>query len=278
MAARLLQERRSSLRGNVKFMFQPAEEGPGGAEPMIRAGLLKNPKVDAAIALHMWNHLPTGQLGVRSGPVFAAVDEFTIRVRGVGGHGAAPQQTVDPIVAAAHVVTSLQPVISRRTDPFHSAVLTIGRIAGGTRFNIIPDEVILEGTVRSFRKDVRRKLRREIERVAKSVCTAHGAKAIIRYNHLYPATVNDPKMTDLARKASLEVVGARGVVEHDRTMGAEDMSYVLEEVPGCYVMLGSMNKKKGFVNPHHSARFNFDEDALPIGVEFIVRTVERYLA
>ena len=259
-------------------MFQPAEEGPGGAAPMIKAGLLKNPKVDAAMALHMWNHLPVGQLGVRSGAVFSAVDTFAVKVRGIGGHGAAPHQTVDPIVAAAHIVTSLQPVISRRMDPLHSAVVTIGKIAGGTRFNIIPDEVVLEGTVRSFRKDVRKKLRSEIERVCKSVAKAHGAKAIMRYEHLYPATVNDVGMTDLAGKVGADVVGARKVVPQELTMGSEDMSYVLEEVPGCYVMLGSRNPKKGFVNPHHSPRFNFDEDALPVGVEFIVRAAERYLS
>ncbi len=244
---------------------------------MIREGLLENPKVDAAIALHMWNELSTGQLGVRSGPVFAAVDTFAVKIRGIGGHGAAPHQTVDPVVAAAHVVTSLQPIISRRMDPLHSAVVTIGKIAGGTRFNIIPDEVVLEGTVRSLRKDVRKKLRREIERVCKSVSAAHGAKAIMRYEHLYPATVNHVGITGLAREVGAEVVGEKKVVEQELTMGAEDMSYVLEKVPGCYVMLGSRNKKKGLVNPHHSARFNFDEDALPIGVEFIVRAVERYL-
>ncbi len=278
MAARILQKRRKNLRGNVKFMFQPAEEGPGGAAPMIKAGLLKNPKVDVAMALHMWNELPVGKIGVREGPVFAAVDEFTLEVIGRGGHGAAPHQTIDPIVVAANVVTSLQTVVSRKVDPQRSGVVTVGRIEGGVRFNIIPDKVTLYGTVRSFQPNIRKLLRREIERIVRGVTKAHGARYKLRYEHMYPATVNDGRVTQLVREAASGVVGKRNVVRQDPTMGAEDMSYVLQKVPGCYFMLGSMNGRKGLTSPHHSATFNFDEDALPLGVECVVRAAEKFLS
>ena len=268
---------RSELHGNVKFMFQPAEEGPGGAIPMIKAGLLKNPRVDYALALHMWNELPTGKVGVRAGPVFAAVDEFTLTVRGRGGHGAMPSETVDPIVIAAQVVNALQSVVSRKIDPIEPSVITIGRIESGTKFNIIPDNAVLYGTVRSFNGGVRKTLRRWIEKIARGICASFGAHCDISYKHLYPATHNDPRVTEVVRGAARETVGARGVVEQDQTMGAEDMSYVLERVPGCYLVLGSKNKKKGLVSPHHSARFNFDEAALPLGVETLIRSAVQLL-
>lgn len=277
MAARILARRRDRLAGNVKFMFQPAEEGPGGAMPMIQAGLLERPHVDAAFALHMWNDLPVGTLGVRSGPVFANVDEFTARIIGRGGHGAAPNQTIDPIVTAAYVITALQNIVSRKVDPLESAVVTIGRIEGGSKHNIIPDLVTLYGTVRSFDRRVRGQLQREIERVIRGVTGSMGARYELNYRHQYPATVNDDAMTQVVVEAAQEVVGKRGVIRQDPTMGAEDMSLVLQKVPGSYFMLGSANPKKGLANPHHSARFDFDEASLPIGVEAVVRVVERFL-
>ncbi|MBI3723857.1 amidohydrolase, partial [bacterium] len=161
-AARLLAKRRASLKGNVKIMFQPAEEGPGGAEPMLEAGLLEKPTVDAAFAIHLWNDLPVGKVGVRAGAVFASQDEFRLRVLGKGGHGAAPHQTTDPIAIAAQIVTACQTIVSRRVDPVKTAVVTFGKIEGGTRHNIIPDSVYLEGTVRSIERGVRRQLERDL--------------------------------------------------------------------------------------------------------------------
>lgn len=277
MAARLLQEMRGELRGNVKFMFQPAEEGPGGALPMIKAGLLQNPRVDVAVALHMWNDLPAGKIGVRAGPVFAAVDEFTIVVRGRGGHGAMPSDTIDPIVVAAQLVTALQTVVSRKIDPQAPRVITIGKIESGTKMNIIPDTATLYGTVRSFDAKVRRELRRWILRTARGTCAAAGATCDVEYEALYPSTHNDPRVSAVVRAAAREAAGKRGVVEQPPTMGAEDMSYVLERVPGCYLVLGSNNKRRGLTNPHHSARFDFDEAALPLGVETLVRSSLRLL-
>lgn len=277
IAARILQRRRSSLRGNVKFMFQPAEEGPGGAQPMIEAGLLKNPKVDAAFAIHLWNDLPTGKVGVREGPVFASADEFYMTVVGRGGHGAAPHQTIDPVVAAAQIVTACQNIVSRRVDPTKGAVVTFGEIHGGTRHNIIPDEVKLSGTIRAFEDPVRRQLAREIPRVAGGVASSLGARLDYQFHAGYPPTVNDADMTDLVRDAAREALGTSAPVPQSLSMGAEDMSLVLQEVPGCYFFLGSANKKKGLENPHHSSRFNFDEAALAGGVEIWLRLAARFL-
>jgi amidohydrolase len=276
-AARVLQSLRHRLAGNVKFMFQPAEEGPGGAGPMLEAGVLRNPQVEAAFALHLWNEIPVGKVGVRPGPMFAAADEFEMVVEGRGGHGAAPHQTVDPVVAAAQVVAVCQTIVSRRVDPVSSAVVTFGEIHGGTRHNIIPDAVRLTGTLRSFEEPVRRLLAREVPRVARRAAAAMGAGLRYTYRPGYPATVNDPEMARRVREAAREVLGPAGVLECRPTMGAEDMSLVLREVPGCYFFLGSANRRRGLRHPHHSPRFDFDEAALAVGVEIWVRLALRYL-
>ncbi len=277
VAARILQKRRASLRGNVKFMFQPAEEGPGGAGPMIRAGVLRNPPVDAAFALHLWNDLPTGKVGVRAGPVFASADEFVLTVQGRGGHGGAPHQTVDPVAAAAQVVVACQGIVSRRIDPVRAAVLTFGQIHGGTRQNIIPDEVELEGTIRAFEPSVRSQLRRDLLRVARGAASSFGAKVRLKVRMGYPPTVNDPDMAERVREAVRAALGPRAVAESERSMGSEDMSLVLKEVPGCYFFLGSGGRRGGSANPHHSARFNFDEGALAAGVEIWLRLAAGFL-
>ncbi|HZN60922.1 MAG TPA: amidohydrolase [Planctomycetota bacterium] len=276
-AATVLAGRRDKLAGTIKFMFQPAEEGPGGALPMIEAGILDKPKVDASFAMHMWNDLPVGQIGARPGPVFASADEFTVKITGKGGHGAAPHQTIDPIVVAAHLTLALQTIVSRKTHPLKSAVVTVGQIHGGVRHNIISDTATLNGTCRALEKPVRAMIQKEIRAIAKGVAGAFGAKADIEWRDGYPPTVNDPKMTELVRAAAAEVVGESNVIAQEITMGAEDMSYVLERVPGCYWLLGSANAKKGLDYPHHSARFDFDEESLPIGVQVWTKIAERFL-
>lgn len=277
MAAKLLQARRKNLKGNVKFMFQPAEEGPGGALPMIKAGLLENPKVDYAFALHMWNDLRAGTVGVRPGPVFASASTFTLKIHGKGGHGAAPHETIDPIVIAANFITQLQTIVSRRMNPVKPSVVTIGKIQGGVRCNVIPDSVAMEGTLRSFDKKIHDKIKSEIKRTLKGVTAAHGARYELEFEIDYPPTINHPEATKLVREAASAVVGAGNVIEQDPTMGAEDMSFVLDRVPGCYFCLGSSNKDKGLTSPHHSATFNFDEDALSIGVEVWLRLAQNVL-
>lgn len=277
-AARVLASERATLKGNVKFMFQPAEEGPGGAQPMIQAGLLRKPAVDAAIALHVWNDLPVGTIAVRSGPVMAAADEIKVQVIGKGGHGAAPHQAVDPIVIAAHVITALQSIASRQIDPVHSVVVTIASIHAGRAFNIIPPEVELLGTVRSFDAGVRAQLPQKIERILAGVTAAFGATYRLQYKLGYPPTVNDKKMASFVGECASTLPCVREVIEGDVSLGGEDMAYVLEKVPGCYFFLGSSNAEKGLDSPHHSPTFDFDEACLPIGAEIFCEVARRFLA
>ncbi|MBI3890792.1 MAG: amidohydrolase [Candidatus Wallbacteria bacterium] len=276
-AARVLFDERAKLKGNVKFMFQPAEEGPGGAMPMIKAGLLKGPKVDAAVALHVWNDLPVGTIGVRPGPIMAAADEIRITICGKGGHGAAPHQAIDPVVVAAHVITALQTIVSRQVDPVHSVVVTIASVHAGKAFNIIPPEVELLGTVRSFDKGVRAELPERIERLVRGVTSAFGAGYRMRYKHGYPPTVNDKRMSEFVKGCASQLPCVREVVEADVSLGGEDMAYVLEKVPGCYFFLGSSNESKGITSPHHSPTFDIDEACLPIGTEVFCEVARRFL-
>lgn len=276
-AAEALVARRGELAGNVVFCFQPAEEGPGGALPMIEQGALRSPSVDACVGLHVWNDLPVGQIGVRPGPLMASVDEVEITLSGGGGHGAAPHQTRDLVVAAAHIVTALQTVKSRRIDPQDPVVVTIAAIHGGHAFNIIPDRVTLRGTIRTFDAKVRDRVEEEVRALVTGVGAAFGAKVDVRYRRGYPTTVNDKAWSQLVSEAAAEVVGEGAVVEPRRTMGGEDMSYFLERVPGCFFFLGTRNPDKGLEAPHHSPRFDVDEDALAIGAQTFLRVIERYL-
>lgn len=277
-AAEILAARRERLAGAVKFVFQPAEEGPGGAEPMIQAGVLENPRVDAAVGLHLLNDYPVGTVALRAGPVLAAADRISLLVRGRGGHGAAPHQAVDAILVAAHVVTALQAIAAREVSPVVPVVVTIGTIQGGFRHNVIAPRVELTGTVRSFDAKLRQELPGRIERIARGVASAFGAEVEVCYEFGYPATVNDPGMTDLVRGVAATVVGDAGALVAEPVMGGEDMAYFLEAVPGCFAFIGSGNPARGLSHPHHSPRFDFDEAALPIGVAVLVRAAERFLA
>lgn len=276
--AEVLARRKISLRGTVKLLFQPAEESPGGALPMIQAGVLKNPDVDAIFGLHMWNDFPVGRLGVRPGPLLAAADQFDITIIGRGGHGAAPHQTRDPIMAAVHAIQGLQSLSSRMVDPLQPIVVSVGRIRGGEAFNVIPDRVEFSGTIRTFDPKLRKKLPQMVRTIVGGSARAFGAEFEMKYTMYYPATINDPGMAALVQQVAAGVVGAANVDDRVQTLGGEDMSYFLNEVPGCFFFLGCRNEKKGFASPHHSNTFDFDEAALPIGVETLVRTVEAFLA
>ncbi|MBM3266878.1 MAG: amidohydrolase [Candidatus Sericytochromatia bacterium] len=275
--AKVLAAKREQIAGTVKLVFQPAEEGPGGAEPMIAAGVLEDPKVDAAIGFHLWNNLPVGQVGVRPGPIMAATDQVDITIKGKGGHGAKPHLSVDAVVVASHVVTGLQSIVSRMVNPLHSAVITMGTINGGFRHNVIAPAVSLSGTVRTYEKGLRDEMPRRIERMVRGICEAMGATYAIDYVRVYPPTVNDPAMTDLVRAAAAKVVGADNVIHVEPSMGGEDMSYFLDAVPGSYFFLGSANSERGLDQPHHSPGFDFDEAALPIGLQVLQQAVFDYL-
>ena len=278
MAARVLMDRRDRLRGNVKFIFQPAEEGPGGAAPMIEAGVLKDPDVDAAVGIHLWNDLPVGRIGVQSGAIMASMDVLEITIRGKGSHAAKPNDGVDPIVASAHVITALQTLISRERNPLDPAILTIASIHGGTTFNVIPDEVKLLGTVRTLSDELWEAMPGRVKRMAEGVAAGFGATAEVDYRKMYPVTRNDPALADRVEALAQDLVGPESVIRHQTTLGGEDMSFFLREVPGCFFFIGSANAERGLDHPHHNPRFDFDEDALGIGIEMLVRSVESLLS
>ncbi|MFL6215733.1 MAG: M20 family metallopeptidase [Blastocatellia bacterium] len=279
VAARMQRER-DQFRGHLKFAFQPAEEGGNGATAMIEDGVLASPDVTAAIGLHVWNNLPAGTVGIYAGPMMAAVDEFTLIIHGRGGHGAMPQQTVDAIVAAAQVVTALQTIVSRNVSPLDAAVVTVGKITGGSAFNVIAGAVELRGTVRTFSKEAHTHIPGQFERVVRGVCEAMGASHTLDYKRQTPPLINNAEACEMVADCAADVVGRDNVIRDDsvRTMGGEDMSYFLERVPGCYFFLGTRNEARGFAHPHHSPRFDIDESALAAGVEIMTRVIRRYLA
>lgn len=272
-AARILSAR--SLPGQARVLFQPAEEGEGGAQAMVADGALEG--VSSVFGIHLWNELPVGTLGVKSGPLMAAVDRVQIVVRGRGGHGGKPHRSADPVVAAAHVVTALQTVVAREASPLQSAVLTIGSIHGGHAFNVIPDEVVLTGTIRTFDDALRRSMPERVTRIARGVAEGLQCTAAVEVRAGNPPVVNDPGMAEIAARAAATVVGEAGVVSPEPTMGGEDMAVYFDRVPGCFVFVGSANAARGLDQPHHSPRFDFDEDALAIGTAFLVAVAEEAL-
>jgi amidohydrolase len=272
-AARVLAGR--GLNGAVRVLFQPAEEGEGGAQAVVRDGGLDG--VDLVLGVHLWNELPLGTLGVKPGPLMAAVDRLKIVVHGRGGHGGMPQRAADPVVAAAHVVTALQTLVSREVSPLQSAVVTVGSIHGGEAFNVIPDEVTLLGTIRSYDVELRRSMPDRIRRIASGISEGLGCRAVVEVDAGNPAVINDPLVAEIARRAATRVVGADKVVEPEPSMGGEDMAVYFEKAPGCFVFVGSANAARGLNQSHHSPRFDFDEDALAIGCEFLVQAAEEAL-
>jgi len=274
VAARILAGR--ALHGSVRLLFQPAEEGEGGAQAVIRDGALDG--VDVVLGIHLWNELPVGTLGVKAGPLMAAVDRLRIVVHGRGGHGGTPHRSADPVVAAAQVVTALQTVVAREVSPLQSAVVTLASIHGGQAFNVIPDEVTITGTIRTFDEELRRSMPERVTRIASGVAGAFRCSAQVEVKPGNPAVVNDPAVAEIARRAAVGVVGERGVVSPEPTMGGEDMALYFERVPGCFVFVGSADAEKGLDQPHHSPRFDFSEEALGIGCEFLLRAAEEALA
>lgn len=272
-----LHQHQDSFAGLVKIIFQPAEEGPGGAKPMIEAGVLKNPDVDAIIGLHLWNNLPLGTVGVRAGALMAAVELFHCTILGKGGHGAMPHQTIDSIVVAAQIVNALQTIVARNVNPIDSAVVTVGEFHAGTAHNVIADTAHMTGTVRYFNPDYNGFFKQRVEQIIAGICQSHGARYDLEYWSLYPPVINDAGMAELVRSVAQEVIETPiGVVPECQNMGGEDMSFFLQEVPGCYFFLGSANQAKDLAYPHHHPRFDFDETALAMGVEIFVRCVENF--
>jgi len=265
------------LTGALKLAFQPAEEVSFGAEAMIAGGVLDAPAVHAAFGIHLWNDLPVGSIGIMPGPVMASVDEFEITILGRGGHAAAPHQTIDPVLVAAHVVTALQSIVSRRRNPFEEGVVSVTQVNAGHAFNVIPGRAELRGTVRTFGGRFFDEAPRLVEDTARGVAVGLGADAEVRYRRLSGPLVNHEAMTALMRSVAEGIVGKDRVIGGVRTMGGEDMSYFLRKVPGCFAFVGSAAPGRP-ASPHHSATFDIDEAALPIGVELLSQVALRYLA
>ena len=276
---RLLMERRGEFAGTVKVLFQPAEEvPPGGAKPMIEAGVLEEPHVDAAFGLHIAQSDPVGTLSVRPGPAMAAADRFRIVVHGKGGHGAHPHDTIDPVLVGAQIVTALQSLVAREIDPIESGVVTVAAFLAGEAFNVIPETAELRGTVRTFTPANRDLLQERVGALVTGIAAAMRAEATVEYARGYPATVNDPELTELVRRACEATVGPDKVLTGAPMMGAEDFSYFLEAVPGSFFFVGSKNPERGLVWGHHHPRFDLDEAAMAVGIEAMTRVALDYLA
>ena len=275
--ADVLSKRRAELTGDVKFIFQPAEETIGGAKPMVQEGAMEG--VDGIIGLHLMSDYATGRVGVRTGTVFASADKFLLTVRGKGGHAAMPDTAVDPIVIAAYIITALQTLISRETSPFSPAVITIGKVEAGIAFNIIPETAELHGTMRAYSEEHREKMLRRIREVAMGVASAMGATCDVKAFDGCPPCTNDGAMTELVQQAAVASVGADKVDNGEEVMttGSDDMAAFLNTVPGCYFIVGAKNEAKGAKYPLHHPRFNVDEDAMPIGVEVLTRAALDFL-
>jgi len=273
-AALALSKMKDKLKGNIKFIFQPAEEGPGGAKPMIDEGVMENPKVDYAVGCHLWPGSPEGTIGVKAGPIMAAMNRFDIRIIGSEGHGAMPHLCVDALEVGTQVVNALQRIVSRHMNPLKPTVVSVGAFHAGKAFNIIPGEAELCGTTRTFDLEIWNTWELRIRKILQGVCDSMGARFELKFDFGYPPTINDPFMADLVRRCAEEIVGPDKVLEPEPTMGGEDMSYYLQRAKGCFFFLGV--GRPGCA-PLHNARFDFNEDVLLLGVETYCRIAQELL-
>jgi amidohydrolase len=275
--AEMLNDRRDQFDGTVKLMFQPAEEGPGGAVAMIHDKILEDPKVDAAIALHVSPLWRAGQIGVASGFSSAASDRVQIMVKGVGGHAARPHMSVDSTVVASQILLLLQTIVSREIDPFEQAVITFGVLQAGTASNVIPDTAVLQGTVRTYSPAVRDHIEKRTKEIAAGIGLAMRAEVKVAYLRGYPALNNDAGMAEIVRAAASEVLGPENVFKRVPGMGGEDMAFVAQKVPTCMFNLGIANPEQGKTFAPHHPRFDIDEDAMAAGVKVMVASALKYL-
>ena len=268
-AARVLASRRDEVHGTLVFCFQPGEEGHSGNKLMIDDGALENPHVDRTFALHLYSGLEAGKIGVRDGAFFASSDRFDIELIGKGGHGAMPDKAVDPVVGAAQLVLLLQTIAGREVAPRQPVVVTVGSLHSGTTFNVIPERAALQGTVRAFEESVRNELPERIERLTAGLCSAMRLEYRFQYHWVYPVTVNDAVINAIVRQVAQAVAGAGNVVDpHEIVMWSEDMSFMQQQRPGAYFLIGARGENAR--EPHHSAHFDIDERALQVGLDMMV--------
>ena len=274
-AAEYLATRRN-FQGSIYFIFQPAEENEGGGRVMVEEGLFDEFPAEAIFGLHNWPGIPAGVMAVQSGPIMASYDVFTITVQGRGAHAAMPHLGRDPIPVAAEIISALQRLVSRETNPLDSAVVSVTQIRAGDAFNVIPETAELKGTVRCFRPEVQDRLEERIKQVASGIAGAAETEAKVVYERRYPATINHPKETEFARGVALEIAGPERFI-HDLppSMGSEDFSFMLGRVPGCYARLGNGPGEGGCIL--HSPFYDFNDDVLPIGASYFARLAEAFL-
>lgn len=276
-AATLLARHAAELPGQVLMLFQPAEEGLGGARAVIADRALENPAPAAAFGLHLWNTIPLGRVIAQAGPLMAAADVLRIVIHGKGGHGALPHEAVDAIAVTGQVLSALQTIVSRNVDPQETAVLTIGTVHGGSKYNVIAEAVEMQGTIRTFSVTVRETVVTRLKVLLDGVTAGFGARYTLEIVDATCAVVNDGAMAEVARRSANQVVGATNVVWQPPFMVSEDFSEYAERMPACFMLLGSGNPGIGFVEPHHSPRFDFDEDALPVGTALLATAATRFL-
>lgn len=267
--ARLLVKHQAELHGKVKLVFQPAEECLGGATGMIEAGVLETPRPDVVYSMHVWNDHPLGWLAVVPGPLMAASDIFHIAIHGKGGHGAVPDQAIDPIVAAAQVITGLQTLVSRNVSPLQAAVVSVTKIKGGETYNVIPATVELSGTIRFFDEGVHQIILQRFRQIVEGIASAMGCQAEIKIDPLTPAVVNEPQITLGLQKLIAEHFPQFKIETAYQTMGSEDMSFMMQRVPGCYILIGSSTPGGGIAYPQHHPKFNLDEGVLTEAVSLL---------
>jgi amidohydrolase len=276
-AAKMLSEKKD-FEGAVHFIFQPAEEGGGGGKAMIDDGLFEKFPCDAVFAIHNKPGLPLGTIATRPGPLLAAADRWDLRITGKGGHAAHPHLSQDPLIVASNLVLSLQTIVSRNMDPFANAVVTVGFVKGGSAYNVIPTEAHVGGTTRTTKPEERKEIEKRIREICDGAARMYGVKIDVEYRYGYPPTINNAKRAAFAIDVATGVCGPQGVRDNvQASMGAEDFSYMLEKVPGAMVWLGNGGVDGNGAGLHNS-RYDFNDMAIPFGVSFFVRTVERFLA
>ena len=279
--AMLISEIKDRLNGKVKLIFQPCEEnatGIGGGELMVKEGVLENPKVNAIVALHVSPDFQSSVVGIKYGDMCANADKFEIKIKGIGSHAAKPHRSIDPIVTASAIVQNLQSIVSRNIDPLDSAVVSITTINAGSAFNIIPSELVMEGTVRTLNNMVKNKVKNLLEKIAVNTAKSFGAECKVNYIEGYPAFANNDEITKIVELSAVELLGKKNIkILKNPSMGGEDFAFYVKKVPGSMFWLGVSNKRLKIVHPLHSAKFDIDEDALPIGVAILTKTCINYL-
>ncbi len=274
--ATLMAKHREAWRGTVKLIFQPGEEGDNGAKIMMDEGALEDPRPEAALAVHIWNSVPSGQMGVTPGPVMAAAEAWQATITGKGGHGAMPEKSIDPVVVAAYTIANLQTIVSRNVNPLDTVVISVGAIHSGEAFNVIPPAAQLKGTVRSYNAQTREMVLRRMEEIVVGTAQMMGAQAELEILPLTPALINDARITALVQESVATLLGREALKVDERTMGSEDAAFFFQEIPGCYIFVGS-----GPIDyqdrPHHNPRFDIDEHAMVNGVAVVVDALLRLM-